>query len=225
MASLERLAQARTHGWRATASRTLGGWHAVAFVRAQEARDAKEISQHCALHVQAAAWHKWQKALDAACPHMRLLRWAWARRRRATRRRVLSAWRAWAPVARAKRRRERDKLAAMARWRRRRWGLGPGARGNGLGAGFFHVAASCGTFRCHSVSKSEPHPCVGSSRTNPCNPSGCGVRCGSTRPAGGASRRSRLVRAPTSGEVGWAQGLWPSEGAADHPLLGGMHGV
>jgi hypothetical protein len=127
--SRERVAAARTHDWRATASRALGAWHARVLVRAAEARAAGEIAAHRERHARAAAWRRWQAALEAACPQLPLLRSACARRGRAVRGRVLAAWRAWAPVARAKRRRERDKLAAMARWRRRRWGGGGGSLG------------------------------------------------------------------------------------------------
>ena len=60
---------------------------------------------------------------------------------------ALMLWRGWAPVSRAKRRLERDKLAAMARWQRRRCGrlhqkcVGGRAAG-GLGWSMVYVQCS-----------------------------------------------------------------------------------
>jgi hypothetical protein len=164
----ERLAQARTHGWRARASRALGAWHAFARARSHEARLQEQLTWHHVQHVQASAWGAWRQALKARCPHMERLRYAYLRRGRRAMRRVrhrrdpvwraasswllcvwvaricccwfrrtplacpnsrrcpdarrqaLLFWRGWAPVSRAKRRHERDKLASMARWRRQR---------------------------------------------------------------------------------------------------------
>jgi len=122
-ASRDHLARARTHDWRTRASRALGAWHAVALLRARDRSIQQELTWHHVQHVQAAAWRVWRRAFELRSRHHRLLRYAYVRRGRAVARRAVVYWRGWAPVMRAKRRRERDVLAAMARWRRgRAWG-------------------------------------------------------------------------------------------------------
>ena len=93
--SRERLAQARTHDWRARASRALGAWHAHTRARARERELEQQLTWHHVQHVQAAAWHVWRRAFEARCPHHKLLRYAYVRRGRATMRRVSGAALRW----------------------------------------------------------------------------------------------------------------------------------